>query len=111
MSPITVLTVCSTNGFLDLFSSCPVATAKGLSLTYGKPKDSRNANSLVDTYPGKQSASLMKEFCNFSNLVMILSETVIVETSPYLEISFTHRFAILFVGQHSYTMVFLLAAF
>ena len=98
MPPITVLIVCSTNGFLDLFSNWPVATAKGLSLTYGKPKVSRNANSLVDKYPGKRSASLMKEFCNISNLVMILFETVIVGTSPYLDISFTHRFAVLFVG-------------
>ena len=59
---IAVLIVCSTNGFLEIFRSWPVATAKSLSLTYGKPEVS--FNSLVDMYLGKRSASLMKEFCN-----------------------------------------------
>ena len=60
---IAVPIVCSTNGFLELFLSWPVATAKNLSLTYGKPEVS--CNSLVVMYLGKRSASVMKEFCNF----------------------------------------------
>ena len=80
-----VLIVCSTNGFLDVFSSWPVATAKSLPLTYSKPEVS--CNSLVDMYLGKRSVSLMKEFCNFCSLVvMTVFETVIVEITPYLNI-------------------------
>ena len=45
-----VLIVCSTNGFLELFRSWPVATAKNLSLTYGKPEVS--CNNLVNMYLG-----------------------------------------------------------
>ena len=45
---IAVLTVCSTNGFLELFRSWPVATAKSLSLTYDKPD--AFCNSLMDMY-------------------------------------------------------------
>ena len=78
---IAGLIVCSTNGFLELFRSWPVATAKSLSLTYGKPEVS--GNSLVDMYVGKRGASLMKEFCNFCSSVMTVSETVIMEITPY----------------------------
>ena len=81
---IAVLIVCSTNGFLELFRSWPVATAKSLSLTYGKPEVS--CNSLVDMYLGKRSASLMKELCIFCSLVMTVSETVIVRITPYSNI-------------------------
>ena len=84
---IAVLIVCSTNGFLELFRSWPMATAKSLSLTYGKPEVS--CNSLVDMYLGKRSASLMKEFCNFCSLVMTVSETVIVEITPFGYWSYT----------------------
>ena len=42
-----MLIVCSTSGFLELFRSWPAATAKSLSLIYGKPEAS--CNSLVDT--------------------------------------------------------------
>ena len=50
---ISVLIVCSTNGFLELFRirSWPMATSKSLSLTYGKPDVS--CNSLADMYLGK----------------------------------------------------------
>ena len=65
-----------------------MATAKSLSLTYGKPEVS--CNSLVDMNLGKQSARLMKEFCNFCSLVMTVSETVIVEITPYSNIGLTH---------------------
>ena len=85
---ISVLTVCSTNGFLELFRSWPVATAKSLSLTYGKPEVS--CTSLVNMYLGKRSASLMKEFYNFCSLVMTVSKTVVVEITPYSNIGLTH---------------------
>ena len=65
-----------------------MAAAKSLSLTYGKPEVS--CNSLVDMYLGKRSASLMKEFCNFCNLVMTMSETVIVKNTPYSNIGLIH---------------------
>ena len=68
--------------------SWPVATAKILSLTHGKPEVSRNR--LVDMYIGKRSASLMKEFCNFCSLVMTGSETDIVEITPYSNIGLAH---------------------
>ena len=55
-----MLIVCSTNEILELFRSWSVATAKNLSLAYGKHEVSRN--SLVVTYLGKRNASLMKEF-------------------------------------------------
>ena len=83
-----VLIVCSIDGFQELFRSWPVAVAKSLSLTYSKPEVS--CNSLVDMYLGKRSASLVKEFRNFCSLVMTVSETVIVEISPYLNIGLTH---------------------
>ena len=79
---------CMRNGFLELFRSWPVATAKSLSLTYGKPEIS--CNSLVDMYLGKRNASLMKEFCNSCCLVMTVSEAVIVEITPYLNIGLAH---------------------
>ena len=85
---IAVLILCSTNGFLELFRSWPVAAAKSLSLTYGKSEVSFDI--LVDMYLGKQSASLMKEFCNFCSLVMTVSETVIVEITQYSNIGLTH---------------------
>ena len=77
-----VLIVCSTNGFLELFCSWPVATAKSLSLTYGRPEVS--CNSLVDMYLGERSASPMKEFCNFCSLV------IIVEITPSSNIGLAH---------------------
>ena len=85
---MALLIVCSTNGFLELFCSWPVATVESLSLTYDKPKVS--CNILVDMCLGKRSASLMKEFCNFCCLMMTVSETVIVEITPYSNIGLTH---------------------
>ena len=76
-----MLILCSTNGFKELLRSWSVATAKSLSLTHGKPDLS--CNSLVDMYLGKRSASLIKEFCNFCNLVMTVSEKAIVEITLY----------------------------
>ena len=119
---IAVLIVCSTNGFLELFSYWPLATVKRLYLMYGKPEVS--CNSLVDMYLGKRSASLMKEFCNFCNFrsLVTVSETVIVEL-PHIRnqyCSYTlfidlqnclSAWSSLLIDQHSYAMIFLLAAF
>ena len=65
-----------------------MATAKSLSLTYVQPEVS--CNSLVDMYLGKRSASLMKEFCSMCNLVMTVSEKVIVKITPYSNVGLTH---------------------
>ena len=85
-----VLIVCSTNGFPELFRdrSWPVATAKSLSLTYGKTKVC--CDNLVDMYLRKRSASLMKQFCNFCSLVKTVSKTVVVEITPYWNVGLTH---------------------
>ena len=72
-----------------------MATAKSLSLMYGKPEVS--CNSLVDMYLGKQSASLMKEFYSFCNLVITMSETVIVEITPKLLVTYLYSTCILHV--------------
>ena len=54
----------------------------------------------MDMYLGKRSAGLMKEFCNFCSLVMTVSETDIVQITPYSNIvsHIVYRFAKLFVG-------------
>ena len=44
-----------------------------------------------DTYFGRRSARLMKEFWTFCILVMAVSETVMVETIPYSNIGVAHR--------------------
>ena len=85
---ITVLIVCSTKEFLELFRSWPLATAKSMYLTYCKPEVS--CNSLVVMNLGKRSASLMKEFCNFCNLVMTLLKTVTVEITSYSNTGLIH---------------------
>ena len=114
-----LMPVCSTDGFLELFRNWPVTTAKRLSLTYGKPEVS--CNSLVDMFLGKRGASQMKESCNFCILVMTVSETVIVEITPNSNIGLAHCLkdlqnclwasSLLLIEQHSYVMIFLLAAF
>ena len=69
-------------------------TVMSLSLTYGSSDAS--CNKRADTYFGRRSASLMKEFwtglCIFG---MTVSETVMVEAIPYSNIGPTHccRFA------------------
>ena len=114
-----MLNVCSTNGFLELFRSWPVATAKGLSLTYGKPEISYN--SLVDMYLGKRSAVLMKEFCNFCSLDDDSVRNGYCGNYPIFEYWSCTLFidlqnclwawSPLLTDQHSYEMIFLLAAF
>ena len=59
-----------------------------LSLTYGSPEAS--CNKRADTYFGRRTASLIKEFWNLCILLMTDSQTVMVETIPYSNIGLTH---------------------
>ena len=61
---------------------------ESLSLTYGRPEDS--CTKLADTYFGRRSASLIKEFWTLCILLMTDSETVMIETIPYSNIGLTH---------------------
>ena len=88
MLALTELTVCSTRGFVCILAKWFWPTVMSLSLTYGSPEAS--CNKRADTYFGKRSASLMKEFWTLCILVMTVSETVMVETVPYSNIGLTH---------------------
>ena len=57
-------------------------------ITYGSPEAS--CNKRADTYLGRRSASLIKEFWTLCIFVMTVSETVMVETIPYSNIGLTH---------------------
>ena len=74
------LIVCSTRGFACILAKWFWPTVISLSLTYGSPEASYNKR--ADTYFGKQSASLMKEFWTLCILLVKDSETVMVETIP-----------------------------
>ena len=63
-------------------------TEISLSFTYGSPK--ALCNKRANTYLGRRSASLMKEFWTLCMFVMTVSETVMVETIPYTNIGLTH---------------------
>ena len=88
MFVLAELTVCSTRGFACILAKWLWPTVMSLSLTYGSPEAS--CNKRPDTYLGRRSASLMKEFWNLCILVMAVSETVMVETIPYSNIGLTH---------------------
>ena len=53
-------------------------------------KSEASCNKRADTYLGRRSASLIKEFWTLCILVMTVSETVMVETIPYSNIGLTH---------------------
>ena len=84
------LIVCSTRGFACILAKWFWPTVMSLSLTYGSPEAS--CNKRADTYFGRRSASLMKEFWTVCIFVMTVSETVMVETIPYSNIGLTHLF-------------------
>ena len=63
-------------------------TVMSLSLTYGSPEASCNKQD--DTYSGKRSARIMEEFWTLCILVMTVSETIMVETTPCSNIGLTH---------------------
>ena len=88
MLVLAELIVCSTRGFACLLAMWFWATVMSLSLTYGSPEAS--CNKRADTYFGKRSASLMKEFWTLCIFVMTVSETVMVETIPCSNIGLTH---------------------
>ena len=74
------LTVCSTRGFACILPKWFWPTVMSLSFTYGSPEAS--CNKRADTYFGRRSASLIKEFWTLCILLMTDSETVMVETIP-----------------------------
>ena len=57
-------------------------TVMRVSLIYGSPEVS--CNKRTNRYFGKRSASLMKKFWILCIFVMTVSETVMVETIPYI---------------------------
>ena len=81
-------TVCSTRGFPCILAKWFWPTVMSLSLTYGSPEAS--CNKRADTYFGRRSVSLMKEFWTLCIFVMTVSETVMVETILYSNIGLTH---------------------
>ena len=88
MLVLAELIVCSTRGFACILAKWLWPTVMSLSLTYRNPEAS--CNKRADTYFGRRSASLMKEFCTLCIFVMTVSETVMVETIPYSNIGLTH---------------------
>ena len=88
MLVLAELIVCSTRGFACILTRWFWPTMMSLSLTYISPE--APCNKRTNTYFGRRSASLMKEFWTFCILVMTVSETVMVETIPYSNIGLTH---------------------
>ena len=88
MLVLAELIVCSTRGFACILAKWFWPTEVSLSFTYGSPEAS--CNKRADTYLGRRSASLMKEFWTLCIFVMTVSETVMVETIPYSNIGLTH---------------------
>ena len=79
------LIVCSAKG-VCMHPGWP--TVMSLSLTYGSPEPS--CNKRADTYSGRRSPSLIKEFWTLCILLMTDSETVVVKTIPHSNIGLTH---------------------
>ena len=75
-------------GFACILAKWFWPTEISLSFTYGSPEAS--CNKRADTYLGRPSASLMKEFWTLCIFVMTVSETVMVGTIPYSNIGLTH---------------------
>ena len=88
MLVLAELIVCSMREFACILAKWFSPTEISLSLTYGSPEAS--CNKWADTYSGRGSASLLKEFWTFCIFVMTVSETVMVETIPYSNIGLTH---------------------
>ena len=88
MLVVAELIVCSTRGFACILAKWFWPTEICLSLTYGNPEVS--CNKRANTYLGRRSASLMKEFWTPCIFVMTVSETVMVETIPYSNIGLIH---------------------
>ena len=86
MLGLAELIVCSTRGVACILAKWFWPTAMSLSLSYGSPEAS--CNKRADTYFGRRSASLMKDFWTLCIFVMTcifmmtVSATVMVETIP-----------------------------
>ena len=88
MLVLAELIVRSKRGFACILAKWFWPTEMSLSLTYGSPETS--CNKRADTYLGRRSASLMKEFWTLCIFVMTVSETIMVETIPYSNIGLIH---------------------
>ena len=88
MLVLAELIVCSMMEFACILAKWFWPTVMSLSFTYGSPEAS--CNKRADTYFGRRSASLIKEFWILCILAMTVSETVMVETIPYSNIGLTH---------------------
>ena len=88
MLVLAELIVCSTRGFACILAKWFWPTEISISFTYGSPE--ALCNKRADTYLGRRSAGLMKEFWTLCIFVMTVSETVMVETIPYSNIGLTH---------------------
>ena len=80
MLVLAELIVCSTRGFACILAKWFWPTEISLSFTYGSPEAS--CNKRADTYLGRRSASLMKEFWTLCILVMTVSETELLCSVP-----------------------------
>ena len=78
------LIACSTRRSACILSKWFLPNVMSLSLIYGSPE--APCNKQADTYFGKRSASLIKEFWTICILLMKDSETVRVEAIPYSNI-------------------------
>ena len=97
MLVLAELIVCSTRGFACILAKWFWPTEISLSFTYGSPEAS--CNKRADTYLGRRSASLMKEFWTLCFGNCHHKNTVMVETIPYSNIGLTHcRFVKWFQG-------------
>ena len=90
------LTACSMRGFACILAKWFWPTVMSLSLIYGSPEAS--CNKRADTYFGRRSASLMKEFWTLCIFVMTVSETGMAETIPYSNIGLTHHRFVKWLG-------------
>ena len=88
MLVLAELIVCSTTEFACIPAEWFWPTVMSLSLTHGSPEAS--CNKRADTYFGRRSASLMKEFWTLCILLMTDSETVTVEIILYSNMGLTH---------------------
>ena len=71
MLVLAELIVCSTRGFACILTNWFWPTVMNLSFTYVSPEAS--CNKRAETYLGRRSPSLMKEFCTLCILVMTVS--------------------------------------
>ena len=88
MLVLAELIVYSTRGFACILAKWFWPTVTSLSLTHGSPEAS--CNKRADTYFGRRTACLMKEFWTLCIFVMTVSKTVMAEKIPYSSIGLTH---------------------